>query len=69
MQIIECTQQTDQMRQSSKDNHEMENLMATTIYIVFQWVPPFRNLNSSKYVIQMLGATNPSGIRCSAYEI
>jgi len=34
MQIIECTHQTDHMRQSSEDNHEMENLMAAAIYIV-----------------------------------
>jgi hypothetical protein len=34
IQIIECPQQTDHMRQSSEDNHDMENLMAAAIYIV-----------------------------------
>jgi hypothetical protein len=45
MQIIECTQQADHMRQSSEDNHEMENLMTAAIYIMSPGTPSFRNLD------------------------
>jgi hypothetical protein len=48
MQIIECTQQTDHMRQTSEDNHEMENLMAAAIYIVSPRIPSFWNLDPVK---------------------
>jgi hypothetical protein len=45
MQIIECTQQADHMRQSSEYNHEVENLMTATVYIMSPGIPPFRNLD------------------------
>lgn len=48
VQIIECTQQADHMCQSSEYNHEMENLMAATIYIVSPGIPSFWNLEQVK---------------------
>ena len=48
VQIIKCPQQSDHMRQSSENNHEVENLMTAAIYIVFPGIPSFRNLDQVK---------------------